>query len=105
MSINTKMTNLNVKPQYLKMLMDILSNYCPEAEIWAYGSRVNGDSHDGSDLDLVVKSFNNPDKKLYELKEILRESNIPFLIDINEFDYLPESFQKEILKNYIVLFK
>lgn len=98
------MANLNVKPKYLEMLNGILSNYCPEAEIWAYGSRVNGESHDGSDLDLVVKSFNNPDKKLYELKELLRDSNIPFLIDINEFDYLPDNFKKEILNGYIIIF-
>lgn len=98
------MNKLNVKPQYLKMLYDIFNEYCPEAEIWAYGSRLNGDSHDGSDLDLVVKSFNNPDKKLYELREILIESNIPFLIDINEFDSLPISFQQEILNSYVVLF-
>lgn len=98
------MHKLNVKPQYLKMLYDIFNEYCPEAEIWAYGSRLNGDSHDGSDLDLVVKSFNNPDKKLYELREILIESNIPFLIDINEFDSLPISFQQEILNSYVVLF-
>ncbi|MBO4441895.1 hypothetical protein J5834_07225 [bacterium] len=28
----------------------------------AYGSRVNGDSHSGSDLDLTVKSFNDSKK-------------------------------------------
>lgn len=98
------MDRLLIKPEHLKMLKDIFVSYCPKAEIWAYGSRLNGNAHQGSDLDLVVKSFNDQSKNLYELKEILNDSNIPFLIDIHEFDKLPESFQKEIEKNYIVFY-
>ena len=98
------MNNLNIKSEYIKMLVDIFDKYCPNAEIWAYGSRLGGDFHNGSDLDLVIKSFNSNEPKLFELKELLRESNIPFLIDINEFNFLPESFQNEILKKYIVIY-
>jgi len=98
------MNKLFIKPNHLKMLKDIFDSYCPQAEIWAYGSRLKGGAHDGSDLDLVVKNFNAENKYLYELKDILNESNIPFLIDIHEFDKLPESFQKEIEKNYIVFY-
>lgn len=97
------MSELSVKPEYLKILTDIFHTYCPEAEIWAYGSRINGTSHDGSDLDLVVKSFNRSDVFLYELKKLINESNIPFLVDINEFDKLPWAFQQEILKNYVII--
>ncbi len=87
------------------MLKDILISYCPDAEIWAYGSRLNGDAHSGSDLDLVVKDFHSKNAKLYELKNLFSESNIPFTIDIQEFYKLPKSFQDEILKNYIILKK
>ena len=75
-----------------------------EIEIWAYGSRLKGNCHSGSDLDLVVKNFNDEGKYLYELKELLNDSDIPFLIDIQEFDYLPKSFQQEIEKSYIRIF-
>lgn len=95
---------MNLKPEYLKMLTNIFEEYCPKAEIWAYGSRVNGDSHNGSDLDLAVKSFNNSDCNIFELKNKISDSNIPFLVDILEFENLPESFQKEITKNYVVIF-
>jgi predicted nucleotidyltransferase len=27
-------------------------------EVWAYGSRVNGDAHDGSNLNLVIRGQN-----------------------------------------------
>ncbi|MCI5887989.1 MAG: nucleotidyltransferase domain-containing protein [Brachyspira sp.] len=98
------MDNLFVKPQYLKMLTDIFEQYCPNAEIWAYGSRVNGDAHEGSDLDMVVKNFHSNTAKLSELRELITNSNIPFLTDINEFDKLPKYFQDEILKKYVVIF-
>ncbi len=99
------MDKLNIKPEHYKMLTEIFDNYCPQAEIWAYGSRLNGDSHEGSDLDLVVKSFGEPNLQLENLKSLLSDSNIPFLIDINEFDKLPKSFQEEITKNYAIIYK
>ena len=95
---------LNVKQEYLNELKNIFSNYCPKAEIWAYGSRLTNDCHSGSDLDLTVKTFNDENKYLYELQELLNDSDIPFLIDINIFDNLPQSFQDEILKNYVKIF-
>jgi predicted nucleotidyltransferase len=36
------------------MVQQILATLLPEAEIIAYGSRVTGTAHEGSDLDLVV---------------------------------------------------
>lgn len=86
------------------MLTDIFDSYCPDAEIWAYGSRVNGDAHDGSDLDLTVKSFNSDNKDIPTLKRVLSESNIPFIVDINEFDKLPQTFREEIKKDYLVIY-
>jgi len=98
------MDKLYVKPQHLRMLYDIFNNYCPKSVIWAYGSRLGGDCHDGSDLDLVVKSFGDKKCSLSGLKQLLNDSDIPFLIDIQEFDLLPDYFQKEILNKYVVIF-
>ena len=95
---------LSLKDEYLQELKDIFYRYCPKAEILAYGSRLTGDCHSGSDLDLTVKSFNDDNKHLYELKSLLSDSNIPFVIDINEFDKLPDYFQEEIKKRYIRIF-
>lgn len=97
------MDNLFIKPYQFKILTEIFSSYCPDAEIWAYGSRVNGDAHYGCDLDLVVKAFNSPNCKLTELRQLIQDSQIPFLVDINMFDKLPDYFQQEILKKYLVI--
>ena len=98
------MDRLFIKPQYLQILLDIFNNYCPNAEIWAYGSRINGEAHEASDLDLVVKSFNDENKSLSVLKELINDSDIPIIVDILEFDKIPFSFQKEIEKDYISIF-
>lgn len=92
---------IDLKQEYIDELRKIFKNYCPKAEIWAYGSRVKNSSHSGSDLDLVIKSFNEENKFTWELKEIIDNSNIPFLVDIHQFDKLPKSFQDEILKDYV----
>lgn len=34
----------------------LLGQHVPQAEVWAYGSRVNGGAHEGSDLDLVLRA-------------------------------------------------
>ncbi len=98
------MDRLFIKPQYLQILLEIFKSYCPDAEIWAYGSRINGEAHEASDLDLVVKSFNDVNKSLFELKELINDSDIPIIVDILEFDKIPLSFQKEIEKDYISIF-
>ena len=95
---------INIKQKHLDELKGIFERYCPDAEIWAYGSRVNSSSHDGSDLDLTVKDFGNSEKDLSELKQLLSDSNIPFLIDINEFCRLPEYMQESIKKSYERIF-
>lgn len=98
------MSSLFLKPRYLDILLEIFRNYCPNAEIWAYGSRISGEAHEASDLDLVVKSFNDSSKNIYELKELVNNSDIPIIVDILDYNNIPESFQKEIEKNYIVIF-
>jgi len=76
--------------------------------ILAYGSRVNGDSHDTSDLDLVIKSDSNDKIKieqLLEFKNKLKESNIPIIVQVLDWYRIPESFHKNINLNYEVFLK
>lgn len=97
------MDNFYIKPNQLKILTEIFSKYCPNAEIWAYGSRVNGSAHEGSDLDLVIKSFNSDNCSISELRQFIQNYDIPFLVDLNLFESMPKSFQDEILKRFLVI--
>ncbi|MDI6793119.1 MAG: nucleotidyltransferase domain-containing protein [bacterium] len=102
------MSNINLKPEYLTVTRKILVGYMPEAEVWVYGSRVNGDSHEASDLDLVVRNpddLTRPQKNIDELKNAFTESDLPILVGILDWARLPESFHERIVKCYEVVQK
>jgi len=91
------------KNAIIKIAMQTLGN---NAEVWAYGSRVKGSSHEASDLDLVIKTpFNVPllSEQLAKFKLELQESNIPINIQSLDWNAIPENFKKNILMNYEVL--
>ena len=46
---------LHLSSKHRAMIETLLREHLPGVEAWAYGSRVNGRSHDGSDLDLVLR--------------------------------------------------
>jgi len=97
---------LLLRDQDKQQLRQLLTDYLPTVTVWAYGSRVNGDAHDTSDLDLVLRSADLspiPINELENFLEALRESSIPILVEARDWARLPACFQDEILKNYVVL--
>jgi predicted nucleotidyltransferase len=97
---------IDLDPVHLEILMDLLRLHLKAAEVWAFGSRINGQGHPGSDLDLVVRSLTNlqePQSNLSNLRRALRESRLPFLIDLHDWARLPTAFRDEIEKNHRVL--
>lgn len=96
-----------LKSKYHQMLLDIFSHLTIPVEIWAYGSRVKGTAHDGSDLDLVIIAKDGkkiPIDILTELKEKIKESNVPILVELFDWARLPESFHKNIEACHEVIF-
>ena len=74
--------------------------------MWAYGSRVNGRSHTGSDLDLVLRGpglEKTPTEQLADFTDAVRESTIPFLIQAQDWARLPQSFHLEIERDHVAL--
>ena len=46
---------LHLSPRHRAEIETLLRKHLPDVEVWAYGSRVTGRSHDGSDLNLVLR--------------------------------------------------
>jgi len=87
-------------------LLKLLADYLPEVNAWAYGSRVNGQAHDTSDLNIVLRSkylSKIPLEQLNAFLQALSDSNIPILVEARDWAWLPESFHQEILRNYVEL--
>ena len=97
---------LHLLPKHRRALEALLRKILPDVEVWAYGSRVNGRSHDGSDLDLVLRGLGLkeiPSGQLGDFEEAVRESNIPFLVEARDWARLPERFHREIERDHVVL--
>ena len=97
---------LHLPPKYLQMVQAILRQHLPQSEVWAYGSRVNGDHYDASDLDLVVRHSEDLKRRhthLAEVADAFCESNIPILVQIVDWASIPPEFHREILAGYVVV--
>ena len=97
---------LHLSTKHRRVLETLLREHLPDVEVWAYGSRVNGRSHDGSDLDLVLLGpglKEIPSGQLGDFEEAVRESTIPFLVEACDWVRLPERFHREIERNFVVL--
>jgi len=84
----------------------LLREHLPDVEVWAYGSRVSGRGHQGSDLDLVLRGpgLNEiPFERLMDFKDAVRESTIPFLVEARDWARLPERFHREIGREHVVV--
>ncbi len=95
-----------LSPVHLSAVQAVLRQYVPQAEVWAYGSRVTGRAHTASDLDLVIRNpqdLSQKEKDIDELKAAFSESNLPFLVDVLDWARIPESFRREIEKTHIVI--
>jgi len=97
---------LDLRPGHLAMVRALLEEYLPKAEVFAFGSRVQGNGHEASDLDLVAR---RPDAllevttSLSALREALIDSNLPIRVDLLDWADLPHSFQRQIERAYVVV--
>lgn len=78
------------------------SNLTQQLKLLAYGSRVDGNAHDMSDLDLVIVTNDGSSvimDDFINLKEALTKSNLPMLVQVIDWQRIPESFHQNILDN------
>jgi predicted nucleotidyltransferase len=96
-----------LREKYKEMLQQIFVTAPLPIEVWAYGSRVNGTAHAGSDLDLVIRSEDLaplPIDLFMKLREQIQDSNIPILVELHDWARLPERFHQNIEKQYEVFY-
>ena len=95
--------NLDLALTYEEVIREILKKHIPNAEIWAFGSRARWTAKDTSDLDLaIISDEKTPSKILTLLKMELEDSDIPFKVDILDWQGISEEFQTIIKEEYVV---
>ena len=101
-----EVSQVTLAARHLAALRELLARHVPGAEVWAFGSRVGGPSHEGSDLDLVLRNAADPSLPVAgwaRLVEALQASALPMGVDLHDWSQLPASFRAEIERRHAVI--
>lgn len=93
--------HLDIDKNQLVLLKALIKSCIPGKTVWAYGSRVVGQVGEKSDLDLVV--FDCYSTQITDFKTVLEESRLTVLVNVMDWESIPNSFKENIKKNYTVL--
>lgn len=91
---------IHIEDEHLKILKSILKQ--SPVTFYVFGSRAKGVHKKFSDLDLCFKG-NMPNSILYKIQEELINSNLPFKVDIVNFNQCSKEFQQIMEKEMIPL--
>jgi len=88
-----------IQPKYIAKIKDEVHAFDPEGKnrYFIFGSSVRKDRF--HDIDLGVVGTKSDDKKIYDLKDRLYESDIPYIVDVVDFDEARRSFTDYVFKN------
>ena len=94
---------MNLKPEYQKKIIAILSALFPNTKIYLFGSRARGTNQEFSDIDIALDAGTKLRRAdVGEARDMLSESNIPYKIDIVDFQDISEEMRKFILQEGIL---
>lgn len=97
------MTDIQLSNDELNIVKNILSDL-KNCQVFAFGSRVNGNAKPYSDLDLVIKSDDKLDfTTMTDLKERFSNCDLVFRVDICEWEDLDDDFKKSIENELIFI--
>lgn len=96
---------ISLDSNHLETVKRILELHFNSLEVLAYGSRVSGvNLTPDADLDIVVVSEKPISlEDMISVEQAFAESGLPFRVDIVDWAKLPESIQKAIKKENVVI--
>jgi predicted nucleotidyltransferase len=97
---------ISIPMHHLQYILEQLKLYISDSTVWAFGSRVKGSNRSASDLDLAVLcDIETAKEQLPKLNMVFIESDIPFKIQLLDFNRIPENMQENIKKRYVILYQ
>jgi predicted nucleotidyltransferase len=89
-----------------KIIQNIFDKYIPNFEVWAFGSRARFTQKPFSDLDIAV--INNVPielSKMADLHNAFTDSDLPYKVDIVDWQNTAKDFQDLIRLDHVVIQK
>ncbi len=97
---------IDLRPDLLQVVADILARHVPGLEVRAFGSRARWTAKEHSDLDLVIMSdAPMPLETLARLEEAFGESDLPMRVEVLDWATLGDNFRRIIEQGYEVMQK
>ena len=95
---------LDVAPAHLALVRDILATHVPDATVLVFGSRTDGTARPHSDLDLAIDAGRPLDLgTLAHLEEAFQESDLPFRVDVVDWQRVSGPFRERIRASALAL--
>jgi predicted nucleotidyltransferase len=95
---------IDLAPDHMEIVRQLLAAHVPECEVRAFGSRVTGKTKPYSDLDLALLGpARLPIARLAALREAFAESELPIRVDLLDWHAISESFRSVIAAQCEVL--
>jgi predicted nucleotidyltransferase len=80
------MRNNGLTDSELRQLNAVFKSYPEISNVIIYGSRAKGNYRDSSDIDLAIKGNGLDRFMVAEILQDLMETNIPYLVDLQDYD-------------------
>jgi predicted nucleotidyltransferase len=97
---------IDISPEHLETIKRILIEYVGDCEVRAFGSRISGTAKDYSDLDVAVVAGSKMKRRTKMLlRESFEESDLPFRVDVIDYNAVSDEFKAIIDAQYEILQK
>ncbi|MCA9981501.1 MAG: nucleotidyltransferase domain-containing protein [Anaerolineales bacterium] len=95
---------IDLKPEHQALIIRLVREQFPTAEIRLFGSRYHNTARPYSDVDLCLVGQDKLDwLALARLRDALEESNLPLRVDILDWHAIPEHMRQTVAQGYAVL--
>ncbi len=96
----------DIQLKELKIIHDILNRHClTNTSVWVIGSRAKRTARKYSDLDLVIDLNHQPIPRsvFIKLLDDFEESDLPYKVDIIDWNTISEDFRELVERDRILL--
>jgi len=95
---------IDLAERHLETIRRILGEHAAGCEVRAFGSRVSGTAKEYSDLDLaIIGEEKLPRRVKMLLREAFEESDLPFRVDIVDYNAISDSFRSIIDERFEIV--
>lgn len=95
---------IDLSPDQLMLIRQILQVHVPHVDVWAFGSRASGKAKPYSDLDLALIAKEPISREVSaDLSEAFSESDLPWKVDLIDWSVTSTAFRDIIRKQHVVI--